>query len=44
MEARKTISAVEARVHFGAIMKRSFKNGQRFIVEKSGIPMPGLCS
>ena len=36
---RKTISAVEARVHLGDIMKRSFKNHERFIVEKSGIPM-----
>jgi len=35
----KTIPAVEARVHFGAIMKKSFKNRDRFVVEKSGIPM-----
>ena len=35
----KTIPAVEARVHFGAIMRKSFKNGDRFVVEKSGIPM-----
>lgn len=35
----KTIPAVEARVHFGAIMKRSFKHRDRFVVEKSGIPM-----
>ena len=35
----KTIPAVEARVHLGEIMKRSFKKGDRFIVEKSGIPM-----
>jgi hypothetical protein len=35
----KTIPAVEARVHLGEIMKRSFKNGEDFIVEKSGIPM-----
>jgi hypothetical protein len=30
---------VEARVHLGEIMKRSFKKGERFIVEKGGIPM-----
>ncbi|MDO9513565.1 MAG: hypothetical protein Q7J59_03015 [Elusimicrobiota bacterium] len=35
----KTIPALEARVHLGEIMKQSFKNGARFIVEKSGIPM-----
>ena len=37
--ATKTIPAVEARVHLGEIMKRSFKKGEHFIVEKSGIPM-----
>jgi hypothetical protein len=35
----RTIPAVEARVHFGEIMQKSFKNGDRFVVEKSGIPM-----
>lgn len=35
----KTIPAVEARTHFGKIMKRAFINGERFVVEKSGIPM-----
>ena len=35
----KTIPAVEARVHFGEIMQKSFKNRDRFVVEKSGIPM-----
>jgi prevent-host-death family protein len=35
----KIISAVEARTHLGEIMKRSLKKGERFIVEKSGIPM-----
>ena len=35
----KTVPAVEARVHFGEIIKKSFKKGDRFIVEKSGIPM-----
>ena len=35
----RTIPAVKARVHLGDIMKRSFKFGDRFIVEKSGIPM-----
>lgn len=35
----KTIPAVETRVHFGEIMKRAFKKGDRFIVEKAGIPM-----
>lgn len=35
----KTIPAVETRVHLGEIMKRAFKKDERFIVEKSGIPM-----
>lgn len=39
MSTAKVIPAVEARVHLGEIMKRSFKNGECFIVEKAGIPM-----
>ncbi|MBI4309769.1 MAG: type II toxin-antitoxin system Phd/YefM family antitoxin [Candidatus Omnitrophica bacterium] len=35
----ETIPAVQARTHFGEIMKRSYKKGARFVVEKSGIPM-----
>lgn len=35
----KKIAAVKARVHLGEIMKRCFKEGERFIVEKSGIPI-----
>ena len=35
----KAIPAVEARVHFGEIIMKSFKDGERFIVEKAGIPM-----
>lgn len=38
----KTIPAVEARIHLGEIMKRAFKRGERFIVEKSGIPMVAI--
>jgi len=38
----KTIPAVEARVHLGEIMKRAFKKGERFVVEKSGIPMVAI--
>ena len=44
----ETIPAVKARTHFGEIMKKSYKKGSRFVVEKSGIPMvvilkrPGL--
>ena len=40
----KVIPAVEARVHLGAIMKRAFKKGDRFIVEKAGIPMIAILS
>ncbi len=39
MGSEKTISAVKARVHFGEVMKRTFKEGDHFIVEKAGIPM-----
>jgi len=39
MASVRIIPAVEARTHLGDIMKRSFKKGERFIVEKSGIPM-----
>jgi prevent-host-death family protein len=35
----ETIPAVKARTHFGEIMKKSYKKGARFVVEKSGIPM-----
>lgn len=38
----KTIPAVQARIHLGAIMKRAFKNGDHYIVEKSGIPMVAI--
>lgn len=39
MKGVKTIPALEVRMHLGEIMKRAYKNGERFIVEKSGIPM-----
>lgn len=39
MKDIKTIPALEARMHLGEIMKRAYKDGERFIVEKSGIPM-----
>jgi prevent-host-death family protein len=38
MPGTKIISAVKARVHLGEIMRQAFKQGARFIVEKSGIP------
>lgn len=44
MTTTKVIPAVEARVHLGKIMKRSFKKGDRFIVEKTGIPMIAILS
>lgn len=39
MGLARTVSAVEARVHFGEIMRKSMVKGDRYIVEKSGIPM-----
>ena len=44
MASAKVIPAVEERVHLGEIMKRSFKKGDRFIVEKAGIPMIAILS
>jgi hypothetical protein len=44
MASVKVIPAVEARVHLGEIMKKSFKNGARFIIEKDGIPMVAIVS
>src|SRR5437899_1802460 len=40
----ETIPAVKARTQFGDIMKRSYKKGARFVVEKSGIPMVVILS
>ena len=40
----ETIPAVKARTHFGEIMKKSYKKGARFMVEKSGIPMVVILS
>ena len=40
----ETIPAVKARTHFGEIMKKSYKKGSRFVVEKSGIPMVVILS
>lgn len=42
MVRAKTIPAVTARVHLGDIMKRAFRNRERFIVEKSGLPMVAI--
>jgi len=40
----KTIPAVEARVHFGSIIKQVMKEGKHFIVEKAGIPVLAIIS
>ncbi len=37
-----TIPAVKARIHFGEIMKRVALKGERFIVEKSGLPVVAI--
>ncbi|MBI3312017.1 MAG: type II toxin-antitoxin system prevent-host-death family antitoxin [Candidatus Omnitrophica bacterium] len=39
MAELKTIPAVEARIHLGDIMRRVFQHGERFVVERSGLPM-----
>lgn len=38
----QTIPAMEARTHFGEIMKKTMVNGVSFIVEKAGIPMVAI--
>lgn len=38
----KTIPALEARTHLGELMKKAYRGEERFIVEKSGIPMVAI--
>jgi prevent-host-death family protein len=40
----KTISALEAQTRLGELMKKAYKGEERFIVEKSGIPMVAIIS
>ena len=38
----RVIPALEARTHFGDIMKRAFNSNESFIVQKSGIDMVAI--
>lgn len=40
----KKIPALTARTHLGEIMKKTYLSKDRFIVEKSGIPMVAIIS
>ncbi len=42
MSTAKVIPAVEARVHFGDVMRRAAQDGTHFIVQKSGISMVAI--
>jgi prevent-host-death family protein len=42
--ARSTISATQARVRFGEVIKRAYVNQERVVVEKDGIPVVVILS
>jgi hypothetical protein len=42
MSTAKVIPAVEARVHFGDVMRQAVQDGTHFIVEKSGMAMVAI--
>lgn len=42
MTTAKVIPAVEARVHFGDVMRQAVQDGTHFIVQKSGMPMVAI--
>jgi len=39
-----TIPATEARIHFGELLKRVYKNGEHLTIEKDGLPVATLLS
>jgi prevent-host-death family protein len=40
----QTIPATEARIHFGELLKRVYKNGEHLTIEKDGLPVATLLS
>jgi prevent-host-death family protein len=40
----QTIPATEARIHFGDLPKRVYKNGEHLTIEKDGLPIATLLS
>jgi prevent-host-death family protein len=43
-KAQSTISATQARVHFGEVIKRAYVNQEQVVVEKDGIPVVVILS
>lgn len=43
-KAQSTISATQARVHFGEVIRRAYVNQEQVVVEKDGIPMVVILS
>ena len=40
----KTIPATQARIHFGELLKRVYKDGEHLTIEKDGLPVATLLS
>lgn len=40
----KTIPATQARIHFGELLKRVYKEGEHLTIEKDGLPVATLLS
>jgi prevent-host-death family protein len=40
----QTIPATKARIHFGELLKRVYKNGEHLTIEKDGLPIATLLS
>lgn len=40
----KTIAATQARIHFGELLKRVYKDGEHLTIEKDGLPIATLLS
>lgn len=43
-KAQSTISATQARVHFGEVIKRAYVGQEQVVVEKDGIPVVVILS
>lgn len=43
-KTQNTISAVQARIHFGEIIEKAYVNREQVVVEKDGIPMVVILS
>ncbi len=43
-EATNVLSATEARVHFGDVIKRAYLGGEHLVVERDGIPVVVILS